>query len=577
MYLKKSTSKKTGRTQLSIDTGYRDKDGKTHSVVVKYLGYLDILEKEYDDPIAHFKEVARQMTEEKKAAETPIRLELNKLERMTAGTDLRKNFGYLACSKIYHELGIHEFFANRQKRTGAKYNLNSVFRALVFSRVIAPDSKKGTFEALGKLFDKCDFSLDDVYRSLDIFSKYQSDLQLYMHENICKKYSRDTSLVYYDVTNYYFEIDEEDEMKRRGPSKEHRPDPIVQMGLFMDTNGLPISYGLFSGNTLDKQTLLPMMDKLSDNYNLGKAIIVADRGMITGDNITQIRADGNSYIFSYSIRGAKQDFKDYVLDENDYRRSSDDEDGFKIKSRTAKREIWVTDPIHNKRIRTLTDEKQVVFYSAEYAKKQRHERERVLSKAIDLINNPSKYNRATGYGAAKYISNINFDSCTGEILTNAKKSLELNTKLIEEEARYDGYYAILTNEFDKSDSEILDIYRGLWKIEETFKITKTGLEARPVYLKTTEHVKAHFLICFTALLIMRLMEYRIGRKYSVAAIIESLRKCECSLMSDNIYMFDYYDDVLKTVGDELGIDFSLKYRKLKEIKDALSDTKKQLQ
>lgn len=574
MYLKQSTRKSTGRTHLSIQECYRDKNGVSRQRTVKQVGYLDILEKEYDDPIAHFKEVARQMTEEMKTAEAPIKLELNKLEHIPVGTDLRKNFGYLACSRIYHELGIHEFFANRQKRTGAKYNLNSIFRALVFSRVIAPDSKKGTFETLGKLFDKCDFSLDDVYRSLDIFSKYQSDLQLFMHENICRKYSRDTSLVYYDVTNYYFEIDEEDEMKRRGPSKEHRPDPIVQMGLFMDTNGLPISYGLFSGNTLDKQTLIPMIDKLSDDYNLGKAIIVADRGMITGDNITQIRADGNSYIFSYSIRGAKQDFKDYVLDENDYRRSSDEEDGFKIKSRVSKREIWVTDPIHNKRIRTLTDEKQVVFYSPSYAKKQSHERERVLSKAIDLINNPSKYNKATGYGAAKYISNISFDTSTGEILINAKKSLELNTGLIEEEAKYDGYYAILSNEFDKSDSEILDIYRGLWKIEETFKITKTGLEARPVYLKTTEHVKAHFLICFTALLIMRLIEYRIGRKYSVAAIIESLRKCECSLMSDNIYMFDYYDDVLKTVGDELGIDFSLKYRKLKEIKDALSNTKK---
>ena len=574
MYLKQAKNRKTGRIQLSIDTGYRDKDGKSHSVVVKYLGYLDVLEKEYDDPIAHFKEVARQMTEEKKKESTPLVLEFNQNESLPVGTDNRKNFGYLAVSALYHDLKINEFFANRQRMTNAEYNLNAVFRALVFSRIINPDSKKASFEGLNRFFDKCDFSLDDIYRSLDIFSKYQADLQLWMHEHLRQNYGRDTSLVYYDVMNYYFEIDEEDEMKRRGVSKEHRRDPIVQMGLFMDTNGLPITYGLFSGNTHDSQTLIPMMGRLQDDYSLGRIIVVADRGMITGDNIAQIILEKNGYVLSYSIRGSDQAFKDYVLDESGYRRKKDDPEGFRIKTRQTDRLIHVTNPLTGKKKKVPVEEKQIVFYSPSYAKKARYERERLLEKSRDMIRNPDRYSRASGYGAAKYVKNAVFDKATGEIILKKGTSLSLDLELIEEEAKYDGYYAIVTSEYDKEDYEILDIYRGLWEIEENFGITKSELETRPVYLRTIEHVKAHFLICFTSLLLVKLIEYRIGRKYAVQTIVESLRRCGCSLMDQNIYLFDYYDEVLKTVGEDLGIDFSRKFRSLSEIKKDLAGSKK---
>ena len=574
MYLKQSKNRKTGRTQLSIDTGYRDKDGKSHSVVIKYLGYLDELEKQYDDPVTHFKEVARQMTEEYKHATAPIVLEFNKSETLAVGTDNRKNYGYLAASALYHDLGIHEFFGNRQRTTKAEYNLNAIFRLLVFSRIVSPDSKRGTFLDSHQFFDKCDFTLDDVYRSLDVFSKYQADLQLWMHEHIRQNYGRDTSLVYYDVTNYYFEIDEEDEMKRRGVSKEHRKDPIVQMGLFMDTNGLPITFGLFSGNTHDSQTLIPMMGRLQDDYNLGRIIVVADRGLITGDNIAQTIIDKNGYILSYSIRGADKEFKEYVLEEKGYRRKKDDPHGFKIKSRITDRMIYTTNPLTGKKVKAAVEEKHIVFYSPSYAKKAKYERERILEKSRDMIKHPEKYSRATGYGAAKYVKNAVFDKESGELIVNKGGILSLDNELIEEESKYDGYYAIVTNEHDRDDYEIIDIYRGLWQIEENFGITKSELETRPVFVKTVAHVKAHFLVCFTALLIMKLMEYRIKRKYAVQTIVESLRRCGCSLMDKNTYLFNYYDDILKTIGEDLGIDFSLKYRTLKEIKQQLGNTKK---
>jgi Transposase len=347
MYLKKSTNSKTGRTQLSIVEGFRDKNGITRTRVVKNIGFLDVVEKEYKDPIPFFTAVAKQMTAEKKVAEAPILLEVNRKETLPLGTDNSRNFGYLALSKIYHQLGIREFWANRQNMTRADYNLNSIFRALVFSRLVNPDSKKGSFEAFGHFFDKADFSLDALYRSLTFFTKYQSDLLVWIHERIRAMYGRDTSLVYYDVTNYYFETDREDNARRRGVSKEHRPNPILQMGLFMDTNGLPVSYGLFPGNALDKQTLLPLAGRLAREYQVGRIIVVADRGIITGDNIASLLHNGNGYVFSYSVRSSDNRFKEYVLDETGYRAIGNE--GFRIKYRLEPRDIWVTQHPSGKR------------------------------------------------------------------------------------------------------------------------------------------------------------------------------------------------------------------------------------
>ena len=572
MYLKKSTNSKTGRTQLSIVEGFRDKNGVTRSRVVQNIGFLDVVEKEYDDPIAFFTEMAKRLTDEKKRAEAPILLELDRKMALPPGTDNSRNFGYLAFSKIYHQLGLREFWANRQSSTRAGYNLNSIFRALVFARLVDPDSKKGSFESLGRFFDKADFSLDDLYRALTVFKKYQSDLLVWIHEHIRANYGRDTSLVYYDVTNYYFETDREDEARKRGVSKEHRPNPILQMGLFMDANGLPVSYGLFPGNALDKQTLLPLTDRLAREYQIGRIIVVADRGIITGDNIADLLHNGNGYVFSYSVRASDKAFKEYVLEEKGYRAVG--ENGFRIKSRLEPRAIWITQRPSGKKKKITVDEKHVVFYSPDYAAKTRHERERTLEKARALLRNPGKYNRATAYGAAKYIKNLSFDKDTGEIIQDKGIALSLDEEFIAEEAMFDGYYAIVTSEHKRTDTEILDIYRGLWKIEETFKITKSELEARPVWVSTHCHILAHFLICYTALVISRILEFRIGRRFSVPRILESLRKCNCVLLEKNLFLFHYYDEVLACLGEDLKIDFSRKYRSLKEIKDELAKTKK---
>lgn len=571
LFLRKNRSSKTGRTYLSIVQGYRDSEGKNRHKTVKKVGYLDVLEKEYEDPIAHFQALAKKMTDEYKEQTQPIKLSVSMDQKLSIGSDNRKNFGHVAFSHIYHELELDYFINNRRRYTDAQYNHNAIFKMLVYSRLLSPGSKKRTFEERNKLFEKMDFSLDDVYRSLSFFAKYRDPMLLALHNRIEKLYGRDTSLVYYDVTNYYFEIEKQDEIRRKGISKEHRPNPIMQMGLFMDTDGIPISYGLYPGNMLDKQTLIPMIHKIRKEYHLGRFIVVGDRGMMSGDNIRQILLDKCGYVLSYSIRSSKADFKDYVLNQNDYRDIG--QDGFRIKSRIYPREIYVS-TLKGKKKKISINEKHIVFYSPKYAQKAKADREAVLSKADKLINTPSAYDRATSYGAAKYIKDLTVSTSSGEVIEDAERILVANKQALAEEEKYDGYYAIVTSELDTSDERVIDIYRGLWKIEDSFRITKSDLETRPVFVSRQDHIEAHFLICFVALVLVRILEKKLNCKYPVPRILESLKHSSCSLLEQNLYLFDYFDEILADIGELLGIDFSLKYRKTGDIKKIFAGTKR---
>ena len=571
MFLRQVKTKNSGRIYLSIVHGYRDKASKKPKTkTIESLGYLDELEKQYDDPVSYFTEKAKRMNEQHAAERAAISFNIQQNEHISVGSVNRKNFGYAALSKIYHELGIHTFLINRQRHAKHNYDANSIMKLLVFSRLLYPASKKKTYENKETFFEKSNFSLDDVYRCLSFLDKHKNALQLWLHERIKELQDRNTSLVYYDVTNYYFEIDEQDELRKKGVSKEHRPDPIVQMGLFMDTDGIPITYGLHPGNMLDKQTLIPMLREIQKKFSLGRTIVVADKGMTTGDNIWYILSAKNGYVLSYSIRGADQKFKGYVLNPNGYTAIGED---FKIKSRLYPREIYVTTTT-GKKMKKSVDEKQVIFYSEKYAAKAREERAQAVEKAKKLVSNPSAFNRATSYGAAKYVKGLTFDAKTGEILEDAEQSLQFDEEKLRQEEELDGYYAIVTSEFEETDERIVEIYRGLWKIEESFKVTKSDLESRPVYLSTQEHIEAHFLTCFVTLVIARLLERRLSGKYSVTAIAESLRKASCSHIQENYYLFDYLDEILEAIGKQTGIDFGKKCMSLGEIKKILGDVKK---
>ena len=570
MYLRKAKNKKTGRTYLSIVHNYRDKNTKsTRAVIIKSLGYIDELEKEYDDPIAFFTAEAKKMEEQRLAENASLTFTITKDESISTDSVNRKNFGYAALSKIYHELGIHTFLINRQRHSKEEYDANAIMKMLVFSRLLNPASKKKSFENRNRFFEKDNYSLDDIYRCLTFINGHKDNLQLWINDRIKQLHGRDTNLVYYDVTNYYFETDKIDDFKRKGISKEHRPNPIVQMGLFIDNNGIPITYQLFPGNTNDCLTYRPNLSRIKHDYNLGKVVVVADKGMTTGDNIWYTLSSGDGYVFSMSVRGADRELKDYVLNEDGYEWLGSE---YKRKSRLYPRTIQVTSTSGKKLMKNV-DEKQVVFYSEKYDKRAKAERAATIAKAQDLMAHPGKYTRATSHGAAGYIKNIDFDKETGEILKTSK-TLELDLEKLQAEEALDGYYVIVTSEYKESSDQIIEMYRGLWKIEESFRVTKSDLEARPVYVSREDHIQAHFLTCFVALVIARVIEMKTEHKYSITKILESLGKAEGTHLQQNYYLFDYYDNVLKDIGEKTDIDFSKKMLSLGEIKKYLGMVKR---
>ena len=567
MFLKKD-KKPNGRIYLSIVEGYRESTtGKTKHRKVQSLGYVDELEKEFDDPIAHFTEVAKQMTLDANQDSLPLNFSFSSGETIDSSSVLRKNLGFVVLSFFYHKLDIAKFFINRQRNLNIKYSLNNIFQLLVYSRALNPCSKKEAFETRDNLFLDVDLGINDLYRSLDHFNHYKDALLLHLHEMVRLNYGRDTKNVYYDVTNYYFEIKEPDDFRKKGVSKENRTNPIVQMGLLIDNQGLPISYKLFEGNTNDFDTLMPVLDDLKDDYGLGKVIVVADKGINTGENIAYNIIKKNGYIYSQTIRGGTAELKKYVLDEKGYTVNSD---GFKIKSRVVTTKIWILND-KGKRVQVDIDQKQVVFYSPDYDKRAKYERSKAVEKASKLMVK-AKSGAISKNGAAKYIKSTKVDKQTGEIPKLSEIHC-LDSDKISEEEKYDGYYAIVTSELKMPNEEILAAYRNLWKIEESFKITKTDLKTRPVHVSTKEHIEAHFLTCFVALLLLRLLQLNTDGKYSTKVLVDEMNNITGTYLDKNYYMLDYYSDIVKEFGELTENNFSKRFMTLSQIKNIISQVK----
>ena len=572
-----------GRTYLTLVQGYRDKEtGKSKKRLVESLGYLDDLMKEYKDPITHFRAVAKQRTEEENALRI-VTITFNMDEELPPNTDNRKNLGYAAILKIYHDLQIPRFLNNKARHEAFKYNTNSIMTLLVISRLLSPGSKSKAYAEKGRYFERFDFSFVDILRALSHFATISKEMQRHINDRISACYGpRDTRTVYYDVTNFYFEIDKEDDLRKRGFGKEHRPNPIVQFGLAMDADAVPLHYELFPGNVPDKSTFRTVIGEVRRKYNTGRIVVVGDMGIITGDNIYYLVGGEkrekalNGYVLSFSIPGGTAKFQDYVLDRSGYIGSdgkpANEDAVYMVKSKMEAREINVTMDSGKTKKHTVY-EKQIVFWSKKYAEKAKSDRDKILTNAQELVNNPGKYSRATAYGAAKYVKNVEYDKETGEVVTTGK-ALFLDEELIRKESRFDGYYAIVTSEFNMPDEEIINTYRGLWEIEESFRITKGTLEARPVHLSREERIQAHFLTCFIALVIMRLIQKLTGRQYSCDKIVECLNRISCSNEHDNIYLLDYRSDISDAISSALGIDFNKKRLRLGDIKHILAESKK---
>ena len=570
MYLRKS-KKPNGRTYLTIVQGYRDEDGKNKARTVKSLGYVDALEAEFDDPVAHFEEECRRMTAEAARAEAPIAVEFTASKKIDKRAEGRVELGAAVPSAYLHrDLGVWSFFERKRTSRGFSYDPCRILELLVWDRIAHPSSKRAAWEARGRFPRKCGFTADDVYRCLTYLDENADALVSSMNASLEQSRGpRDASCLYYDVTNYYFECDEEDGFRMRGVSKEHRPSPIVQMGLFLDSDGLPLGYELFPGNRNDMTTLLPAMSKagVRDLPWGERVVVVADKGLNTSANIAACVLDGNGYIFSQSVRKATKGLKSWVLDDAGYEESASG--SFKIKSRISEKAVYVAGE-DGKRRRVMVPVKEVAFWSRDYFERSRRERAKVVEKSRAAVAR-GDMSSAAAKTSVRYAKDVPVVRETGEA---ASHNWVVDEERIAADEAMDGYYCIVTSEQEMDDRDVIDAYRGLWRIEESFRVMKGDFDARPVYCSTESHIRAHFLVCYIALLAMRLMQLDTGRKYSAAQISEALAGVTGHLMDRNLYLFDYRTDLTDELAGAVGIDLSRQVLTRGQIRSIMADVKK---
>lgn len=603
MHLIKLPEKKTGRILLLFGESKRI-NGKNTNRTVERIGYLDEFTDLYADPIAHFKQVAKERT-----VAIKVKLELSLSEHFSFEHDYHKQidrrdatanfssselsvwYGMLPLSRIYHELELDYFLNNRRRYTKAKFNHNAIFQMLVYGRILFPDSKLGTWQERHKLLGKMDFTDDDVYRSLEFFAKHKGAMVRHLHKKVGQLYGRDTSLLFYDVTNYYWEIDTEDDMRKRGCSKEHRPEPIVQMGLLMDSNALPVTYALFSGNTNDCLTLSPMMGEVCEDLRAQGVVYIADKGMMSGDNRAEILINKGGYVFSSSVRGADRETRQFVTDESGY---IGNEDGtYQYKSRIVPVEISVTDLSTGRKQKVTINERQIVFWSKKYQDRTRYEREKALQKAAAYGSCENNH------GGNRYFKKVVVNKIDGEVVEHKGYVRILDEDLLSKDEALDGYYLICTNviglgqqerSFGKrsrflddnmfqlnkvvTDQDIIEMYRGLWRIEESFRITKSWLKARPVFVHTEPSIEAHFLTCFVGLLLLRILELKTDRSIEVNRMVESLRKARLVHASPDVLISSYCDNILAGIGSALDLDMTKMRYTVAELDKLLAKTRK---
>lgn len=426
-----------------------------------------------------------------------------------------KNIGYFLLDGLYDSLGVYDVLNLHKSRRKFEYDLNGLVRLLVFGRVLDPDSKIGTFEGKGRyMFGVTSSEAPiEIYRTLDCLHEKAESLQKRMNLKIAVGIGRNTEMCFYDVTNYYFEIGENDAdttdesgrilesgLRKRGVSKERRGEPIVQMGLFIDDNGIPIAYQLFPGNNTDQTTLRPALEKNIDAMQLGRVIVVADGGLNSGPNIAHLLDKGNGYILSKSTKKSDGTVKKWILDENGY--EWNENRTFKVKSIIRRRKIKDA----KGGTREIT-EKLVCFWSKKHYDRERRENEKFIDYLNSVIANPDKL-KDKQKKIEKFLVEFQVDKNTGEIL-DTQKNLSIDLDKVQQYLNLMGYYTVMTSETDKSDQEIINKYHGLSRIEDAFRISKSNLEARPVFVRTPEHINAHFLICFIALTMIRIIQHRI--------------------------------------------------------------------
>ena len=531
-YFLKKTNNKKG-TYLQIYESYYDPErkGGAHRSY-RPIGYVhELVEKGMDNPVSHFQAEVDELNiqhNEKKAAQKAKTISDESPEKL---------LGYFPLKNLNDALRTKQYIDLMQTATDYRFNVYDMMSSLIYSRVVHPCSKSRTYdEVMPKLFERSDFSLDQIYTGLEYLGmEYEKVIEIYNHQ-INLKYKFDTSHTYFDCTNFYFEIDREDDFRKKGPSKENRHEPLVGLGLLLDANQIPIGMKLYPGNESEKPVMRDVINDLKARNNIsGRTIQVADKGLNCGNNIMHALKEKDGYIFSKSVKPLPEKEKVWVLLPNDYReiKNSNGDVLYKIKECIDDFEYTVDDEKTGRKRKVTFTEKRVVTYNPALAKKQLYEINKLVEKAQNLRISQAKKSE---YGeCAKFVNFVSADKKGKE--TDGKVKVAMNDAAIENARKLAGYNMLVTSELKMSDQEIYNAYHNLWRIEESFRIMKSELDARPVYLQKEETITGHFLICYLAVLLTRLLQFKaLENKYCSEEIFSFIRDFRVAKISDRKYM-----------------------------------------
>lgn len=531
-YFLKKTNNKKG-TYLQIYSSFYDPErGHTAHKAYKPIGYVHELQaKGIDDPISFYKEEVNKLNQEANAAKAA------KKAKQISDDSPEKLIGYFPLKNINDKLSVKKYIDLMQTATDFRFNVFDMISALVYARLVHPCSKSKTYdEVIPKLFDSYDFSLNQLYDGLEyIGCEYEKIIEIYNHQ-IQQMYKFNTSHTYFDCTNFYFEIDKEDDFRKKGPSKEHRKEPIVGLGLLLDANQIPIGMKLFPGNQSEKPVIRKIIDDLKKrNAVSGRTIQIADKGLNCAENIYHSLKNGDGYIFSKSVKQLPEIERTWVLLPNGYRdiKNSNGDILYRMKECVDEFDYKFIDAETGKTKKFKITEKRIVTFNPKLAKKQIYEINKEVEKAKLLKASQAKKSE---YGdSAKYVIFTAVDKKGND--TDGIVKVTMNDELIKKSLELAGYNMLVTSELKMADKDVYDAYHNLWRIEESFKIMKSQLDARPVYLQKEDTIIGHFLICYLAVLLTRLLQFKVLKNnYCSEDLFDFIHDFRVAKISDRKYL-----------------------------------------
>lgn len=503
-------------------------------------------------------------SEKKENEELLIRLSPNK--RISLNDNRSFMAGYLFPQSIYYQLKMKNTIRNISNKYKFEYDLDAILSDLVFARILEPGSKRASYETAKSFLEPPKYEEHDVYRALSILAKECEYIQSELYKNSQFLWKRNNRILYYDCTNYYFEIEQEDELRKYGKSKEHRPNPIVQMGLFMDGDGIPLAFDIFPGNHNEQKSMTPLEKSILGEFGFEEFVVCTDAGLASETNELFNDIEGRAFITTQSIKKLKKADKEWAMSSGGWRRLKDNKpmkDIYQLSEEDKQYLYYKEEPYNTKSL----EQRLIITYSPKHAAYQKKIREAQIVRAQKMVKKGNtKKQRRNPNDPARFIKEL-ATTKNGEVAD--EKTYLIDEDKVLEEAQYDGFYGIVTDLYDDDIKDIISVSEGRWEIEETFRILKTDFSARPIYLQREDRIKAHFLICFMALLIYRSLEKKLEEKYTVTEIVNTLKDINLTKISDGAYCPNFTrteltDDLHKTVSFRLDYEV-IKPSKLRSI------------